>query len=142
MRKPSPISTSSPRASTSSRPRPSAVATSASAAAQLFTTIAASAAGTAASSAPIAASPRGPRRPVPQVELDVGGAAGRDDASTAAADSGARPRLVCTRTPVALSTGLQAARRGGQGGQDGVDRVRRRDLAVPDPLLHPLDGAP
>ena len=61
-------------------------------------------------------------------------------ASTAAGDSGARPRLVCTRTPVALSTGCRLLAVPGQRGEDGVDGVRRRDLAVPDPLLHLLDG--
>ena len=97
MRKPSPISTSSPRASTSSRPGPSAVATSASAAAQLLTTSAASAAGHGGEQ-------RGDRR------LARAARAGRwpgrarrrwcrrrrRTASTAAGDSGARPRLVCT----------------------------------------------
>ena len=34
-------------------------------------------------------------------------------ASRAAADSGARPRLVCTRTPVALITGVRVAATGG-----------------------------
>ena len=40
-------------------------------------------------------------------------AAGATMASTAAADSGARPRLVCTSTPVALITGVSAAARAG-----------------------------
>jgi hypothetical protein len=35
----------------------------------------------------------------------------------------------------------QAARRRRQGGEDGVDGVGRRELAGPDPLLHPLDRA-
>ena len=34
-------------------------------------------------------------------------------ASAAAADSGARPRLVCTSTPVALITGVSAVARAG-----------------------------
>ena len=36
---------------------------------------------------------------------------------------------------------LEAARGRGQRREDGVHGVGGRDLAVPDPLLHPLDGA-
>ena len=105
MRKPSPISTSSPRATTISRPCASVSATSASAAAPLFATCAAAAAGTAASSAPTAPAPRGPRSPVARSSSTSHVPAATSSAARAASDSGARPRFVCSSTPVALRTG-------------------------------------
>ena len=64
MRKPSPISTSSPRLTMISRPRASASPHSSSAAALLLTTCTASASGTAAASASSAPRPRRARSPV------------------------------------------------------------------------------
>jgi hypothetical protein len=74
-----------------------------------------------------------------EVELDVGGAAGGDDGL----DGGRRERGAA-EVGVHQDAGRvedrpQAARRGRERGQDGVDGVRRRDLTVPDALLHPLD---
>ena len=104
MRKPSPISTSSPRLTMISRPRASASAQSSSAAALLLTTRAASASGTAAASASSAPRPRRARLPVASSNSTSVAPAATRSASRAAADSGARPRLVWTMTPVALIT--------------------------------------
>ena len=113
MRNPSPISTSSPRAMIISRPAASAMATSAIAAAPLFSRCAAPAAGTAASSASTAGRPRGPRAPVPRSSSTSHVPAATSRASRAATESGARPRLVCSSTPVALSTVRSAVAVGG-----------------------------
>jgi hypothetical protein len=74
-----------------------------------------------------------------EVELDVGGAARGDDRL----DRRRRQRRA-TEVGVHQHAGrvehrLQAARGSRQSDEDGVDGVRGRDLAVPDPLLHLLD---
>ena len=125
-RKPSPISTSSPRLTTISRPAASAVAASTQRGGAVVDHV--HGAGVrhgrgqrgeraAARGGPAARWPgRAPRRcarrrpPAP---------------STAAGDSGARPRLVCSTTPVALSTGRSAGRGVGQRGQRRRRRPRR-----------------
>ena len=61
-------------------------------------------------------------------------------ASTAAGDSGARPRLVCTRTPVALSTGRRLLAVAGSASRTAVDGVVGGELAGADPLLDAADG--
>ena len=60
-----------------------------------------------------AAAPRRARIPVARSNSTSQWPAAAAIASTAAADSGARPRLVCTSTPVALITGVSAAARAG-----------------------------
>lgn len=76
----------------------------ASTAALLFATNTASASGTAADRAASAPAARWPRPPVARSNSTGVFPAASINASTAAADSGARPRLVCTTTPVALRT--------------------------------------
>lgn len=105
MRKPSPISTSSLRLTTISLPGAKVSAHSSSAAALLLTTCTASARGTASASAARVPRPRFARSPVSSANSTSVAPPAATIASSAAADSGARPRLVCTRTPVALSTG-------------------------------------
>ena len=70
-RKPSPISTISPRLTTTSRPAASAVVASTSAAAPLLTTSAASASGSSLEQGGAGAAPAGRAPPGRQVELDV-----------------------------------------------------------------------
>ena len=136
MRKPSPISTSSPRAMTiSAALRPARARRRASAAAPLFTTCAAAAAGTAASSAPTAPAPRGPRSPVARSSSTSHVPAATSSAARAASDSGARPRLVCSSTPVALRTGRSVVAVAGQRVEHGVDDVGRGQRALPHGLL-------
>src|ERR1700754_1950830 len=53
----------------------------------------------------MAAAPRGPRPPVARSSSTSQVPAARSRAARAAAESGARPRLVCSSTPVAFSTG-------------------------------------
>src|ERR1700756_4136082 len=105
MRKPSPISTSSPRLSTISLPGARARAVNSSAAALLLTTCTPPAAGTARASAASAPRPRRARRPVARSNSTSVAPPAATTASRAARDSGARPRLVCTTTPVAFRTG-------------------------------------
>ena len=142
-RKPSPISTISPRLTTTSRPPASAVVASTSAAAPLLTTSAASASGTAASRAASgAAAPRAARARSPGRARRRRSRRRPRSPSTAAAESGARPRLVCTTTPVALSTGRSVVARRRERG----DAPRRRrcvggEVARADPLLGPADTA-
>src|SRR5215831_3826383 len=109
----SPISISSPRLTMISRPVASAVAASTSAAALLLTRCTAPAAGTARASASSAPAPRRPRFPEARSNSTSVQPAAARTASRAAADSGARPRLVCTITPVALITGVSEAAVGG-----------------------------
>ncbi len=78
--------------------------TSASAAAPLLTTCTPPASGTAAARAARAPAPRGPRRPVARSSSTSVAPPATVTASRAARESGARPRFVCTTTPVALST--------------------------------------
>src|SRR6266516_2786419 len=104
MRKPSPISTSSPRLTTISRSRARASPQSSNAAALLLTTCTARASGTAAASAASAPRPRRARWPVDRSYSTSVVPVAIDNASRAAADSGARPRLVWMMTPVALIT--------------------------------------
>ena len=101
MRKPPPISTLSPRLTSTCRPAASAASTSSTAAALLLTTIAASAPHSRANSPPTAAW-REPRSPVCEVELDV-----HRPRRVGRRPTGARPRLVCSSTPVALITGVE-----------------------------------
>src|SRR4051794_1604140 len=109
MRKPSPISISSPRLSTISLPGARVIAVSSSAAALLLTTCAPPAAGTARASAASAPRPRRARRPVTRSNSTSVAPPAVITASSAACDNGARPRLVCTTTPVALMTGRRLA---------------------------------
>ena len=112
-RNPSPISTISPRLIRISRPAASAVAASTRAAALLLTTCTLSAAGTAAARAASVPRPRRPRVPLARSNSTSVQPAAAASASVAAADSGARPRLVCSSTPVALITGVRVAARAG-----------------------------
>ena len=139
MRKPSPISTSSPRATTISRPCARAIATSASAAAPLFATCAAAAAGTAASSAPTAPAPRGPRSPV---------ARSSSTSQVPVCHHQRRAGRVGQRRPPEVRVQQHAggvedrAQGGGGGGQRverGVDDLRRRQDTRPDGLLRGAD---
>ena len=68
-----------------------------------------------------------PAGPAGQVELHVGVARRGDQGVGGRADSGARPRLVCSTTPVALSTG-SGWPRSRQRSQRGVGDALRRDL--------------
>ena len=95
-----------------SPPAARAVVASTRAAAPLLTTRASSASGTARAARRPARRPPAPP-PGREVELDVDGAAAVVSASMAAAVSGARPRLVCSTTPVALSTGGRVVERAG-----------------------------
>lgn len=113
IRKPSPISTNSPRLSRMSRPGASVTAARARAAAPLLTTWTSSAAGTASRRAAMAPRPRGARLPVPKSSSTSVYPPTAAIASSAARDSGARPRLVCSTTPVALCTGLRPTARAG-----------------------------
>ena len=111
MRKPSPISISSPRETSTSRPSASAASASSIAAALLLTTIAASAPGQPAQDRGHVILARAARA-VDQVVLEIRVALGdlRAPGRRAAAESGARPRLVCTITPVAFRTRRRAGR--------------------------------
>ena len=106
MRNPPPISTSSPRETTTSLPRASVSSASSTAAAQLLTTSAASAPVRRRSRpldmrvARAALLPR--RRPSRGWNTPRRRATSR---SRASGDRSARPRLVCSTTPVALMTG-------------------------------------
>ena len=104
-RKPPPISTLSPRLTTTCRSRASAASTSSTAAALLLTTIAASAPHSLASSVADGVLARSA----------LAGARGRTRCSWPSAGgrsaTGARPRLVCSSTPVALITGPAATGR-------------------------------
>ena len=136
IRKPSPISTSSPRASTISRPAASAVAASTSAAAPLLTTCTASASGTAAASAAERAAPAPARAGRwPGRARRRWCRRRRAPRPAAATDSGARPRLVCSSTPVALSTGRSVAGAAGRSASTAGDHRVRLQRAGPDPLL-------
>ena len=104
-RKPSPISISSPRLTTISLPGASVIAVSRSAAALLLTTCTPPAVGTARERAASAPRPRRARRPVSRSNSTSVAPLAVTTASTAARDRGARPRFVCTTTPVALITG-------------------------------------
>ncbi len=103
-RKPPPISTSSPRDTITSRPRASAPRASSTAAALLLTTMPASAPHAWARSVP-ACSWRDPRAPASRrysrFEYPVATSAA---AASEPGSMGARPRLVCTITPVAFTT--------------------------------------
>ena len=98
-----PISISSPRETSTSRPRASPPRASSSAPAALLTTSAASAPVASRSSAS-AAAPRRPRVPAARSYSTAAYPAASATAALAAADSGARPRLVWSTTPVALTT--------------------------------------
>src|SRR6267378_3678681 len=109
MRKPPPISTSSPRATMTSLRDASAARASNTAAALLFTTTASSAA--ARSARRRAACPcRSPRFPATRSYSTVTAPAAAAIAASARGESGARPRFVCRTTPVALIT-LRRVRR-------------------------------
>ena len=103
MRTPPPISTSSPRL-TATPPRPASPTESASAAA-LFVTTSASSAPVSATRWSSASRYRRPRRPVARSSSrNSVPAAASAAARIAASGHGARPRFVCTITPVPLST--------------------------------------
>ena len=109
IRKPPPISTSCPRETTIARPGPaSAAAASSTAAAPLLTTIAPRRPSARDSSASTWLWRRAPRAGL-QVELEVASSPRRRacDRLARGRGSGARPRLVCTITPVALITRAQ-----------------------------------
>ncbi len=103
MRKPPPISTSSPRLTTTAFPAACVARTSRTAAAPLLTTSASSAPADRASRRPTGER-RSLRRPDTRSISRLDARARRDTAS------GARPRLVCRSTPVALTTGRSSAR--------------------------------
>ena len=121
IRNPSPISTSSPRDTTTSRPSPSAATARRTAAALLLTTSAASAP-VARRSASLTCAWRDPRAPDSrsssrfEYERPTSSTRARADGAR-----GARPRFVWTITPVALST-----RR-----REGVDRRSSSARVVP-----------
>ena len=98
-----PISISSPRETSTSRPRASPSRARSSAPAALFTTSAASAPVASRSSAS-AAAPRRPRVPAARSYSTAAYPAASATAALAAADSGARPRFVWSTTPVAFTT--------------------------------------
>ena len=103
-RKLPPISTSSPREMTASRPSAELLSASTSAAAQLFTTSASSAPVSSVRSA-VQCAWRDPRAPVAMSYSSVEKPCATSRmASRARSASGARPRLVCKITPVALMT--------------------------------------
>ena len=81
--------------------------TNSSAAAPLFTTITSPAAGIAARRAASVARPRAARVPSARSYSTSTYPDAAISASRAAAESGARPRLVCNTVPVALMTGLR-----------------------------------
>ena len=113
MRNPSPISTSSPRETTTSRPSASAASASSTAAALLLTTSAASAPVSSRRCTGDVILPRAACAGGEVVlEVRVAAAATSATRSSAASASGARPRFVCTTTPVALSDAAQARRDG------------------------------
>ena len=126
MRKPSPISISSPRETSTSRPSASAASASSTAAALLLTTSAASAPVSRAQDARDVVLPRAARAGA-QVVLEVRVAARRPrrTRSSAASASGARPRFVWTMTPVALST------RRSRGAAGSASSVAKRVAQVP-----------
>ena len=109
-RKLPPISTSSPREMTASRPSQNVFSARTSAAAQLFTTSASSAPVSSVSS-DVQCAWRDPRRPLATSYSSVENpCATVRMASSAGPASGARPRLVCSTTPVALITGRSVDR--------------------------------
>ena len=122
-----------------SRPAASAVTTRTSAAAPLLTNEGVARVGDGAQQHVECTPTAGGPRPGCEVELDVDVTGRVLSASRAAGDSGARPRLVCSTTPVALITGQRLAERGGSA-RAVVGDVLGRDLAVPDALLRAADG--
>ena len=135
-RKPAPISTSSPRLTTTSRPAARAVVASTSAAAPLLTTSASSAAGQAASSAARAPAPRRERGAGGQVEFDVDVAAGCDQCldggrgQRGAAEVGVDDDAGC------VEHRAQGCRRaGGDGGQQGRLDLAGGEVTAPRLLL-------
>ena len=141
-RKPSPISISSPRLITISRPAASTVAASTSAAALLFTTCTAPAAGTALASAASAPLPRRPLVPAARSNSRSVQPAAASTASLAAADSGARPRLVCSSTPGGVDHRGQRGRPGGQRGHRRVGHRRGGDARRTGPAPAPAAPPP
>ena len=107
MRKAPPISTSSPRETTTSLPGARVDSVSSTAAALLLTMVAAS----APVSSQISCSTRSSRSPRPPVSRSYSRLAGlvraSTTASTASCGSRARPRLVCSTVPVRLNTDLR-----------------------------------
>ncbi len=105
IRKPSPISISSPRETITSPPRASAASVTSTAAAQLFTTMAASAPVKRLNNSAVCTS-RFPREPASRsYSRLLYCVALRRNSSTTVSGRGARPKLVCRITPVALITG-------------------------------------
>ena len=113
-RNPSPISTSSPRLQTTSRPLASTVTASSSAAAPLFTTITSPASGSAARRAASVARPRARARAVSEVVLDVDVARRGDQRIASRRGQRCPTRGWCaTPFPVALMTGVRLVARAG-----------------------------
>src|SRR5437660_8298259 len=111
IRNPSPISISSPLETITSPPRASAARVTSTAAAQLFTTIAASAPVKRVSNSAVCTS-RFPRAPASRsYSRLLYCVALRRNSSTTVCGSGARPRFVCRITPVALITGCSERER-------------------------------
>ena len=112
MRNEPPISISSPRETGTSRPSASVLRINSTAAALLFTTVAASAP-VISRSRRATCSSRSPRLPVARSNSSVVAPASASAAASAASrGSSARPRLVCSTVPVRLNTGrCEAAQR-------------------------------
>ena len=108
-RKPSPISISSPRLTTHFPAGSQGDGRGQQRGGVVVDDVYAARGGTARASAARAHPGRGGPVDRFQVELDVGRAAGGDHRVQRGSDSGARPRLVCTTTPVALMTGRRLA---------------------------------
>jgi hypothetical protein len=87
---------------------------------------------------------RGPAPRAPpagdEVELDVRRAAGGDDRLDGGRRQGRPAQVRVYEDAGRVQDRPQAARGRRQRREDGVHGVRRRELAVPDALLHPLDG--
>ena len=141
-----PISISWPREITTSRPCASAASASSTPAALLFTAIAACAPVSSQSNASTCAC-RPPRVPCSnsysRFEYPL---ATESIASSASNASGARPRFVCTTTPVALITGTSVGALRALERRDRVlgelPRVGRRAVAAQDLVAAMLDRAP
>ena len=110
MRNAPPISTSSPRETSTSLPRASVLSSSSTAAALLFTAVAASPP-VNSRSRPSRWSSRSPRSPLPRsYSRLVGRPMATATACTASGGASARPRLVCSTVPVRLKTGRRCGR--------------------------------
>jgi len=89
---------------------------------------------------PLASTTSAPAATGGEIELDVGGAAGRDHRLDGDRRQGRAAEVGVDEHTGGVQYRLQAARRRREGGEHGGDGVRRRDLTGPDALLDPLDG--